>query len=151
MGNVPGALSRENNMMRSMTRPTWKTVFFALALALAGPALIGAPAAWASPLVLVPLPPDPAMQALVPEECLFYCAWNGAAKPDPKSKNQTEQLLAEEEIRKFVAAIETELIGLVQKSTQGNPQAQPLGQTLPGLVKMLLTRPTAIYVAKAGM
>ena len=128
-----------------MTR-TWQTVVCMMALVFSCTR-----AAWTSPFCLVPLPPDLAMQRLAPEECLFYYAWNGAATPDAKSKNQTEQLLAEEEIQKFVSAIESELIGLVQKSGQGNPQAQVVTQILPNLLKTLLTRPATIYVSKAGM
>ncbi|HEV3025190.1 MAG TPA: DUF1559 domain-containing protein [Pirellulales bacterium] len=129
-----------------MTRANWKTVLAAMFVACtwAGTAL-------ASPFCLVPLPPDPALQSVAPEECLFYYAWNGAATPDAKSKNQTEQLLAEEEVRRFVSAVESELVGLLQRSTQGDPQAQALGQSLPGLLKTLLTRPTTIYVGKVGM
>jgi hypothetical protein len=95
-------------MRRLMTRTTWQTVLCTVALVFSCTR-----AAWTSPLCLVPLPPDPAMQRLAPEECLFYYAWNGAAAPDAKSKNQTEQLLAEDEIRKYVSAIESELLGLV--------------------------------------
>jgi len=133
-------------MTRTITQTIWRTSLPALVLAIAF-----ASAASASPFCLVPLPPDPAMQRVAPEECLFYYAWNGAATPDAKSKNQTEQLLAEVEIGKFVSAIESELIGLLQKSTQGDQQAQALSQTLPGLLKTLLTRPATLYVAKAGM
>ncbi|HUY35195.1 MAG TPA: hypothetical protein VMV69_20790 [Pirellulales bacterium] len=77
-------------MTRPMTHTLWKTVWFVMILALGHGNV-----AWASPFCLVPLPPDPALQRLAPEECLFYYAWNGAATPDAKSQNQTEQLLAD--------------------------------------------------------
>jgi hypothetical protein len=129
-----------------MIRNTWKTVLAALVVTGAWTGAV-----WASPFCLIPLPADPAMERVAPEECLFYYAWNGAATPDAKSKNQTEQLLAEEEIRKFVTAIESELTGLLQRSMQGDPQAQTLAQSLPGVLKTLLTRPATIYVSKVAI
>jgi hypothetical protein len=53
------------------------------------------------PLGIPPGQEDPVLARLAPEKCLFCLTWNGTAKPDPKSKNQTEQLLAEPEIQKL--------------------------------------------------
>src|SRR5438105_9192431 len=65
------------------------------------------------PLSLPPLPEDPAMSAVAPEECLWYLTWSGCAKADPASKNQTEQLLAEEEVQRFGSDLERRLIAAV--------------------------------------
>ena len=51
------------------------------------------------PLGLPPLPEDAVMASVAPPECLWYFSWSGVGEPDPKSTNQTEQLLAEPEVR----------------------------------------------------
>ena len=57
------------------------------------------------PLGLPPLAEDPVLANITPEECLVYFSWSGVAEPDPKSKNQTEQLLAEPEVQQFVTGL----------------------------------------------
>ena len=57
------------------------------------------------PLGLPPLPEDRTMASVAPQECIWYFSWSGAADADPKSANQTEQLLAEPEIREFVHSV----------------------------------------------
>jgi hypothetical protein len=57
-------------------------------------------------LGLPPAPEDPAVTRAAPEQCLFCVSWAGMAAPDPKSTNQTEQLLAEPEVQHFVAQLE---------------------------------------------
>src|SRR5471030_278564 len=58
------------------------------------------------PLGTPPLPEDPMMARIAPQECLFYMSSSGMATPDAKSANQTEQLLAEPEVRHMAAEIE---------------------------------------------
>ena len=67
------------------------------------------------PLGLPPLAEDPVLANIAPEECLVYFSWSGVAEPDPKSKNQTEQLLAEPEVQQFVT-------GLGARTRGGNPK-----------------------------
>jgi prepilin-type processing-associated H-X9-DG protein len=43
---------------------------------------------------------------VAPRECLFYLSWAGTAKPDPKSENQLEQLLAEPEVQQLLSEVE---------------------------------------------
>ncbi|MEI8372614.1 MAG: DUF1559 domain-containing protein [Planctomycetota bacterium] len=62
---------------------------------------------WTLPLGLPPAPEDPALARVAPEKCLFYVSWAGMAVPDPKSKNQTEQLLAEPEVQHCFATLAT--------------------------------------------
>src|SRR5580704_12979431 len=62
---------------------------------------------FASPFCLPPGAPDAGVMRAAPEECLFYLGWNGAGTADPKSANQTEQLLAESEVRQFLSQVET--------------------------------------------
>ena len=49
------------------------------------------------PLGVPPLPEDPRLANVAPEECLAYFASGGMAKPQASSPNQTEQLFAEPE------------------------------------------------------
>ena len=53
------------------------------------------------PLGIPPAAQDPVMERVAPEQCLFYASWAGVAKADPKSRNQTEQLVAEPEVKNF--------------------------------------------------
>ena len=68
------------------------------------------------PLGLPPLPEDPMLSRVAPEECLGYVSWAGTATPDSKSTNQTEQLLAEPEVQALLAAID----GAVTKAIARN-------------------------------
>ena len=57
------------------------------------------------PLSTPPLPEDPLMAKLAPDECLAYVSLAGVAQPDHQSTNQTEQLLAEPEVRRMLRQI----------------------------------------------
>lgn len=110
--------------------------------------LVQAQTSFASPFCLPPAAPDLGVMRAAPEECLFYIGWNGAGKPEAKSENQTEQLLAEEEVQKFVTQIDAQVTALVQQAMRANPMAAALADHLPVLVKTVLTRPAALYVSK---
>ncbi len=60
---------------------------------------------WTVPLGLPPAKEDPVLARVAPEKCLFYASWAGTAPADAKSKNQTEQLLAEPEVQRSIAAL----------------------------------------------
>jgi Protein of unknown function (DUF1559) len=97
------------------------------------------------PFSLPPLPEDPVMSSVAPDECLWYLTWSGSAKPDPKSKNQTEALLAEEEIQRFGSELEMRIVAAIREHAQG-PEAIA-AQEMPKLLKIALTRPTAVFIA----
>ena len=101
------------------------------------------------PLSLPPLPEDPAMSAVAPEECLWYLTWSGCAKADPASKNHTEQLLAEEEVQRFGNELERRLVAALREHSRG-PEAIA-AQEVPKLVKIALTRPAAMFVSDFKM
>jgi hypothetical protein len=104
------------------------------------------------PLSLPPLPPDPAMSQVAPKECLWYLSWAGCAEPDAASKNHTEQLLAEQEVRRFASELETRLRDAIKRGAPQGSQAQQaavLADEGPNLLKLVLTRPTAIFVESA--
>ncbi|MGD0384120.1 MAG: hypothetical protein ABSA77_11400, partial [Thermoguttaceae bacterium] len=95
-----------------------------------------------------PLPETQLLSKIAPEECLFYASSSGMATPDSKSPNQTEQLLAEPEVQKTIGEIEKLIRANLSKSMDKN--SLPPGMTtdeVVDLVKLLLTRPMAVYIS----
>jgi hypothetical protein len=125
--------------------------YFRIALIAITGWLVQVQASLASPFCLPPGAPDAAVMRAAPEECLFYLGWNGAGTPDAKSENQTEQLLAEGEVQKFVSQVDAQVTELVQQAMRGNPAGALMADHLPVLVKTILTRPAALYVSQASM
>jgi hypothetical protein len=101
------------------------------------------------PLSLPPLPEDPVMSAVAPDDCLWYLTWSGSAKTDPTSKNQTEQLLAEEEVQRFGGELERRIVAAIREHARG-PEAIA-AQEVPKLIKTALTRPAALFVSDFKM
>jgi hypothetical protein len=99
----------------------------------------------------VPAPSDPAMQAAAPEECLLYVAKNGEAKPDSKSTNQIEQLLAEPEVREFVEEIGRLIEQGSGKIPANTQEQQTILRTVPVIADVLLTREVMLYLAKVDL
>ena len=102
------------------------------------------------PLGLPPLPEDPVISRVAPEECLAYVSWAGTAAPDAKSTNQTEQLLAEPEVQNLLSAIDRAIVASIKKDTQRSPRAEVAKHVYP-LLKTLLTRPAAVFLSKAAI
>jgi hypothetical protein len=101
------------------------------------------------PLGLPPAPEDPVVASAAPEDCLFYLSWAGTAKPDPKSGNQLEQLLAEPETRQLAAEVERRIReGLRKAASREGPEAAKMADELIDLAKKALTSPAAVYLAK---
>jgi hypothetical protein len=67
-----------------------------LALLLFGGGFLGLP------FSVPPLPPDPVVERSAPDTCLVHVALRGVAAPDATSANETERLLADEEVRAFL-------------------------------------------------
>ena len=103
------------------------------------------------PLGMPPLPEDPLMARVAPQECLWYWSWAGTAEPDPKSSNETEQLLAEPEIQNFLGRIEVELGKALNKGAGESAESKTLAAEAPKVIKTLLTRPAAVFIAKFDM
>ncbi len=103
------------------------------------------------PLGMPPLPPDPFMDGIAPEKCLVYSSWNGMAVPSADSENETERLLAEPEIQEFIKRIERTVRMVIAKEAAGHEERMLVAQTVPDLVKLLLTQPTSIYVSNVGV
>src|SRR5687768_2591264 len=94
-----------------------------------------------SPFGLPPLPEDPVLARVAPQECLFYGSWSGTASPDPKSGNRTERLLAEEELQTLIQAIDKTISQSIQK---GAGAQAPQIEEVYGVTKTLLMRPAAL-------
>lgn len=131
--------------MRQAIRTLFVSTSFFLAL------LLPLVPAAASPFSTPPLPPDPAMLAVPPEECFFYIGWSGAATPDPNSTNTTEKFLAEPEIRRFLTELEAEIVRFAKEHSQANPMAAMAAEELPGVLHTLLTRPVASFVGQVAV
>jgi len=110
--------------------------------------IVAVASGWGLPLGLPPLPPDPVVQRAAPEECLLFLQWSGIATPSADSKNRTEQLLAHEEVQTFITDLGTQLTGAFAQAAKGKPETTVLAGNLPGLVKTILSHPTAIYISE---
>ncbi len=101
------------------------------------------------PVGVPPEPGDETLMRIAPDSCLYFSAWAGTADPDPESGNQTEQLLAEPEIRQLLDTFEQQLGSALQQAAgrEQNAQRQVLLQEAPKLLKILMTHPAAIFVA----
>jgi hypothetical protein len=101
------------------------------------------------PLGVPPLPEDPMMAKIAPQECLFYLSSAGVAEADAKSSNRVEQLLAEPEVKRMTAEIENAVKAALEKA-----MSRPSGG-IPGVTadeaamlgKLFLASPKAIYLA----
>jgi hypothetical protein len=95
-----------------------------------------------------PLPLDPNLSAIAPEECLWYGATSGLAPADPNSSNETEKLFAEPAIQRLLTSIEDQVMAAARKASDAEgPETRVLVEKVPVVVKALLTRPVAGYVA----
>lgn len=84
--------------------------FFLVYLTFCGAAtVLGLPLPFSMP----PLPEEPALLRMVPKDAMWAFTWAGAAVPDPNSKNRTEQLCAEPEVRALVDALQTATLGML--------------------------------------
>jgi hypothetical protein len=98
------------------------------------------------PLGIPPLPEDPVISRVAPENCLYYWSSAGVAAPDPNSANHTEQLLAEKEIQHLLKTIETQILEAIRREAPG-PEQAAMANDATVLVKAGLTRPMAIFAS----
>ena len=84
------------------------------------------------PLGVPPQAPDPMLANIAPAECLYYSSWVGVAKPDAASANQTEQLLAEPEVKLFMEELQAIAQRAAQKlGSRGGPGEQLVRRKFP--------------------
>lgn len=97
-----------------------------------------------------PLPLDPVLSAVAPEQCMWYVAYSGQGPADPASANQTEQLFAEPEVQRFAEELEAQIMRAVQRASRGGGEEAIAAEAVPVLIRAALTRPMAMYLEDAG-
>ena len=105
---------------------------------------VGSPLSW--PLSLPPLPADPVISNVAPEQCLWYMSLAGVDRANSGSKNQVEQLLAEEDVQAFTKQLIAKIKAAIATSLAADPARKALGEAGPQLIETLLTRPMCVYV-----
>ncbi len=99
------------------------------------------------PLGMPPAAEDPVISRVAPQECLFYTSWAAMAEPDATSDNQTEQLLAEPEVRWFATELERRIMEGIHRQTENDRQADALVDDVGHLVKTVFTSSAAIFLS----
>ncbi len=94
-----------------------------------------------TPLGMPPGAEDPVLAQVAPEHCLFYASWAETGKSDPKSDNQTEQLLAKPCIQEFLA----ECRSLSRKLLATSGADKELQQSVTGISRIVAKRPGAVF------
>ena len=99
-----------------------------------------------APLGVPPLPDDPLLAKVAPDEVVYYFASSGMDTADPESKNATERLAANEELATSFQDV-TEAMKEFGKQMLDASSERPMDryETLvaavgPELLKLLLTR-----------
>jgi len=104
------------------------------------------------PFGIPPEEEEAVMSYVAPDDCVAYATWAAMATPNPASANQTEQLLAEPELKAFVAAIERNVLAaaLAAAKKEGTPpeKADRIGNAVVLWIRSVLTRSGALYVSR---
>ncbi len=99
-----------------------------------------------------PLPETPTLAKIAPEQCVLYVSSAGTATPDPKSANQTEQLLAEPEVQKLLTDIENAIkTGFSEAMNKNGSPAGISSDEFVNLAKLVIAKPWAVYIASMEM
>jgi len=93
-----------------------------------------------------PLDLDPKLSAIAPKECLWYVSYAGMGPADPNSANQTEKLLAEPQVQRFAAEIESQAMLALRRAGGPRREQRVLASVAPKLIKAFLAQPMAMYV-----
>ncbi|MEN6451811.1 MAG: DUF1559 domain-containing protein [Thermoguttaceae bacterium] len=104
------------------------------------------------PLGVPPQPADPAAANVAPQQCLFYFSSAGVAPADAKSGNQTEQLMAEPEVRQMVATLRQAVTAGLETAMkrQGVPETLSAEKVV-DVAMLPLTKPTVVYISSVEM
>jgi hypothetical protein len=97
------------------------------------------------PLSMPPLPPDPVIARVAADECLFHMETAGLAAPDADTKNLTERMLADQEMREFLGLVAEQVMALVRQRAPVGPDGT---EAMATLLEAALTRPMALTVEK---
>jgi hypothetical protein len=117
---------------------------------LLGAVLLSATGDRGLPFGVPPMPEDATLARIAPEETLFYLSWAGVAAPDPKSVNQTEQLLAEPEVQNFLRQIDHAFRASMEKNMQHlSDEEKQMAAFGSECLRLFSTHPCAIFVSKS--
>ncbi len=97
------------------------------------------------PLSTPPLPPDPVIERTAPDVCLVHVETAGVAAAVEQSDNLTERMLADPEMREFLADVSAALMGLARQSAAAPPELTDAAATIVGAA---LTRPLAVTIER---
>ena len=100
------------------------------------------------PFGVPPGPEDPAIARALPGRCIFCVSWAGTASPDAKSRNQTEQLLAEPEVQNFLAQVGPAICATVKSNFQSDdPKSRVVPDELVDVEMSIPQHAGAIFVS----
>ncbi len=99
------------------------------------------------PALGAPLPLDPNLSNIAPAECLWYVASSGMGAAQANSTNHTEQLFAEPQVQRLFTEIETQVMAAIRRAGGPNRDQRVLSTEIPKVVKALISRPMAAFVA----
>jgi hypothetical protein len=100
----------------------------------------------------VPPVEDPLMAKVAPEECLAYVSWSGMGVADPASANSTEKMMAGPEVQRILGELDRRIAAAllaIPADDEASPQALLAKEGVP-LGRLLLSRPTALFIEKVG-
>lgn len=105
------------------------------------------------PLGLPPGPEDPFLVQAAPDDGVYYSMWVASREPDAESVNAIDRLLAEPELKAFVAATITELERYARDRVGGDESAADAVQleTAIMLARQLLRGPAMMFVNDFSM
>ena len=93
---------------------------------------------------------DPLLERIAPPDTLVYFSWAGAGEADPESKNKTEQMLADEEVRIFVDGLKKrfgDTDWLDNVGTEQTPEEKEIANGAFELLGIIMTSPSAGFVS----
>ncbi len=99
------------------------------------------------PVVVPPLPEDPALLRVAPRDTLAYVQWFGAAEPERDSRNETEALVAEPQVQHMVRSI----LSAIRSSSVREAGGQEVVGELFDLGITALTRPGCIFLGRLDL
>ena len=83
------------------------------------------------PFGVPPLPENPTLLRAAPDDCVAFVEWFGVDDADPRSRNATERLAAEPEIRRFAVTVRDALRAFVEREPCMSQQADSPAENRP--------------------
>ena len=103
------------------------------------------------PLGMPPLPEDPLISRVAPDECLWYLSSSGIAAPQADSKNATERLMAEPEIAQLYDKVEKEVLAMLRREEGAREDHVKNSHDVAKLIRTMGTRPFAMFVTEVKL